>query len=83
MIDKNNIDAIENTSNNKYLDLFENPTYSKIQEYKKEKKKSNEKVLTKEKKNNSGFASPIILGALICLLTLIGMILSHITYLIS
>ena len=85
MKEKTNYEAIENTSNNKYLHLYENPTYEDIENAKvvkiAEEKKN--KVLVKKQKSSKGFISPIILGLLISVLSIIGVILAHITYLVS
>ena len=41
------------------------------------------KVLVKKQKESSGFISPMILGALIVILSVVGVILTHIAYLVS
>jgi len=86
MKEKTNYEAIENTSNNKYIKLFDNPTYEDIENAKVLKiaeEKKMKKVLVKKQKESSGFISPMILGALIVILSVVGVILTHIAYLVS
>ena len=86
MKEKTNYEALENTSNNKYIKLFDNPTYEDIENAKVLKiaeEKKMKKVLVKKQKESSGFISPMILGALIVILSVVGVILTHIAYLVS
>ena len=79
-------DAIENTSNTKYMNLFENPTYEAIEDAKVMKiaeEKNNHKKLVKQQKKSRGIISPALLGGLICILSMLGVILAHIAYLVS
>jgi len=84
-MNKFNLDAIENTSNNKYANLFENPTYEAIEEEKiirKAEERKQAKQLVKTKSTN-GFISPMLLGMMISVLAMLGTILMHIAYLVS
>ena len=83
-MNKFNLDSIENTSNIKYANLIENPTYEAIEEEKiirkaEERKQAKQLVKTKD---TSGFISPLFLGLTISVLTMLGFILSYIAYLV-
>jgi len=76
-------DSIESTGDNKYNNLFNNPTYEDIENAKllalaREKKELN----NYNKKTTGGFISPFILGVLIVSLSIIGVLLTQIVYLV-
>ena len=84
-MNKINLETIENTNNSKYMNLFTKPTYEAIEEEKiirKAEERRNAKRLVKHKKSN-GFISPLLLGIMISFLVMVGMIIAHITYLVS